>query len=144
MGEIEVRSVSQTFGGPAKPVVALESVSLVIEKGELLCLIGPSGCGKSSLLNIIAGLAKATTGEVRIAGTPVRGPMPKTMAFVFQENTLLPWRTALDNIRLGLAFQGGPRAERADRARAALDLVGLSDFADHYPSQMSGGMKQRI
>ncbi len=145
MSGIEIRSVSQSFGVlNANPIVALQEASLTIEKGELLCLIGPSGCGKSSLLNIIAGLSRATTGDVFIDHVPVRGPLPKTMAFVFQENTLMPWRTALDNIKLGLAFQGAPRKDRDERARAALSLVGMDDFANHYPRQLSGGMKQRI
>src|ERR1017187_1265223 len=99
LAAIEVRSVSQHFGvGDAKPIVALQEASLTVAKGELLCLIGPSGCGKSTLLNIIAGLAQPSAGEVLIGGTPVRGPMPKTMAFVFQESTLMPWLTSLDNI----------------------------------------------
>ncbi len=145
MSAIEVRNVSQHFATQnANPVVALDSVSLSVEKGELLCLIGPSGCGKSTLLNIIAGLCEASAGDVTIGGAVVRGPMARTMAFVFQENTLMPWRTALDNIRLGLVFQGAPREGREDRARAALDLVGMSDFANHYPRQLSGGMKQRV
>jgi NitT/TauT family transport system ATP-binding protein len=142
---IEVRNVSQQFAAQnARPFVALDHVSLAVETGELLCLIGPSGCGKSTLLNIIAGLSDATSGDVLVNGAVVRGPMAKTMAFVFQENTLMPWRTALDNIRLGLAFQGAPKSERLDRAREALDLVGMSDFAGHYPRQLSGGMKQRV
>jgi NitT/TauT family transport system ATP-binding protein len=141
---IEVRSVSQSFGTPDRPMLALREVSLTVAPGELLCLIGPSGCGKSSLLNIMAGLAKATSGEVRIGSTLVNGPQPKKIAFVFQENTLLPWRTALDNIRLGLAFQGVPAAVRNEKAQAALELVGMRDFARHYPRQLSGGMKQRI
>ncbi|HTH96914.1 MAG TPA: ABC transporter ATP-binding protein [Stellaceae bacterium] len=144
MAGIEVRSVSQSFGTAENPIVALREASLSISKGELLCLIGPSGCGKSTLLNIMAGLARASAGEVLIDGMPVRGPVPKKMAFVFQENTLVPWRTALDNIRLGLAFQGAPKAGREERARAALDLVGMSEFANHYPRQLSGGMKQRV
>jgi NitT/TauT family transport system ATP-binding protein len=145
LAAIEVCSVSQQFGAAnAKPIVALQEASLSIAKGELLCLIGPSGCGKSTLLNIMAGLAQPSAGEVLVGGTPVTGPMPRTMAFVFQESTLMPWLTALDNIRLGLAFQGTSKAERETRARAALDLVGMNDFAGHYPRQLSGGMKQRI
>ena len=145
LNAIEIRSVSLSFGmSDAVPIVALAEASLDVQKGELVCLIGPSGCGKSTLLNIIAGLAAATTGEIRVDGKPVRGPMPKKVAFVFQENALMPWRTALDNIRLGLAFQGTPRGQREARARAALELVGMSEFADRYPRQLSGGMKQRI
>jgi len=146
MPVIDVRNVSQTFGGKgnARQVVALSDASLSIERGELVCLIGPSGCGKSSLLNIIGGLSTATGGEVSVDGERVRGPLPQKVAFVFQENTLFPWRTAIENIRLGLAFQGVPKSERADRARRALEAVGLSEFAEHYPRQLSGGMKQRV
>ena len=142
---IEVRSVSQQFGsGNAHPLVALDQATLSVGTGELVSLIGPSGCGKSTLLNIMAGLARASSGDVVIDGEPVRGPLPKKVAFVFQENTLMPWRTALDNIVLGLAFQGASKAGRVVRAKAALASVGMSEFAGHYPRQLSGGMKQRI
>jgi NitT/TauT family transport system ATP-binding protein len=142
---IEVDNVSQAFGAAndARRVVALDSASLSIPRGELLCLIGPSGCGKSSLLNIMAGLARATSGQVRIDGQPVKGPLPQKDAFVFQEAALFPWRTIYENVLLGLTFQGLPAAQRHDRAREALDAVKLTSFADHYPRQLSGGMKQR-
>jgi NitT/TauT family transport system ATP-binding protein len=137
--------VSQTYGAPGDPrrVVALESASLEILRGELLCLIGPSGCGKSTLLSLIAGLAAPSSGQIWIDGEPVRGPSPKKVAFVFQEAALFPWRTILENIKLGMAFQGVPKDDREGRAREALVTVGLSEFADHYPRQLSGGMKQR-
>ena len=142
---IKVEGVSQAFGAPGDPrrVVALESASLDITRGELICLIGPSGCGKSTLLNIIGGLASPSTGQVTIDGQPVRGPSPQKVAFVFQENTLFPWRTIIDNVKLGMAFQGVSKSERNDRAHESLKAVGLSEFAQHYPSQLSGGMKQR-
>jgi NitT/TauT family transport system ATP-binding protein len=142
---IRVEGVSQAFGAVGDPrrVVALESASLDITRGELLCLIGPSGCGKSTLLNIIGGLATPSTGEVTIDGQPVRGPSPQKVAFVFQENTLFPWRTIIDNVKLGMAFQGVAKSERTERAYESLKAVGLADFTHHYPSQLSGGMKQR-
>jgi NitT/TauT family transport system ATP-binding protein len=142
---IRIDGVSQAFGAPGDPrrVVALESASLDIARGELLSLIGPSGCGKSTLLNIVGGLATPSTGQVTIAGQVVRGPSPQKVAFVFQENTLFPWRTVLDNVKLGMAFQGVAKSERNDRAHESLKAVGLSDFTEHYPSQLSGGMKQR-
>lgn len=142
---IRVEGVSQAFGAEGDPrrVVALESASLDITRGELLCLIGPSGCGKSTLLNIIGGLATPSTGKVTIEGHPVRGPSPQKVAFVFQENTLFPWRTVIDNVKLGMAFQGVPKSERDDRAQELLKAVGLADFSQHYPAQLSGGMKQR-
>ncbi|HVA12165.1 MAG TPA: ABC transporter ATP-binding protein [Stellaceae bacterium] len=143
---IKVEGVSQAFGveGDPRRVVALESATLDIARGELLSLIGPSGCGKSTLLNIIGGLATPSTGRVTIEGQPVRGPSPQKVAYVFQENTLFPWRTVIDNVKLGMAFQGVAKAERDDRARQSLEAVGLVDFSDHYPAQLSGGMKQRV
>jgi NitT/TauT family transport system ATP-binding protein len=143
---INVAAVSQVFGEPGDPqrVVALEETTLSIARGELLCLIGPSGCGKSSLLNIIGGLAKKTAGEVTIDGEPVTKPLPQKVAFVFQESTLFPWKTVIDNVKAGLTFQGVPQAERDGRAEEALRAVGLADFARHYPRQLSGGMKQRV
>jgi NitT/TauT family transport system ATP-binding protein len=142
---IRVDGVSQVFGAAGDPlrVVALDSASLTVARGELLCLIGPSGCGKSTLLNLIGGLASPSGGEISIDGEKVRGPSPKKVAYVFQESALFPWRTVLDNVILGMAFQGVARADREPRAREALEAVQLSDFADHYPAQLSGGMKQR-
>jgi NitT/TauT family transport system ATP-binding protein len=142
---ISIRGVSQAFGavGDERRVVALEDATLDIPAGELVCLIGPSGCGKSSLLDIIAGLAKPVAGTVTIDGEPVRGPLPKRVSFVFQENALFPWLTVYDNILAGLDFQGAPKDERRQRADDALNAVGLEAFRDHYPRQLSGGMKQR-
>jgi len=142
---IRVTGVSHQFGeeGEARHVRALRDTSLEVARGELLCLIGPSGCGKSTLLNVVGGLMTPTTGSVEVAGRPVRGPMPHDIAFVFQENALFPWNTVLENINLGMVFQGVPRAERETRARRALDAVGLKDFSQHYPGQLSGGMRQR-
>ena len=142
---IKVEGVSQAYGAPGDSlrVVALESASIEVARGELLCLIGPSGCGKSTLLNLMGGLAMPSAGEVWIDGQPVTGPQPQKVAFVFQENALFPWRTVLDNIKLGLAFQGVSQREREPRARDSLVAVGLSAFANHHPGQLSGGMKQR-
>jgi NitT/TauT family transport system ATP-binding protein len=143
---INVTAVSQVFGEPGDPqrVVALEETTLSVARGELLCLIGPSGCGKSSLLNIIGGLSRQTSGEVTIDGEPVTRPLPQKVAFVFQESTLFPWKTVIDNVKTGLAFQGVPQTERDGRAEEALAAVGLLDFSKHYPRQLSGGMKQRV
>jgi ABC-type nitrate/sulfonate/bicarbonate transport system ATPase subunit len=142
---ITIDGVSQVFGpeGDPRRVVALDHASLSVQRGELMCLIGPSGCGKSTLLNLIGGLATPTEGEVAIDGERVRAPLPKKVAYVFQESALFPWRSVIDNVKLGMAFQGVARAEREPRARDALATVGLGDFADHYPAQLSGGMKQR-
>jgi NitT/TauT family transport system ATP-binding protein len=142
---IRVRNVSHQFGeeGDPRAVRAMLETSLDIQRGELMCLIGPSGCGKSTLLNVIGGLLTPTSGKVFVGDTEVRGPLPHEIAYVFQENALFPWSTVIENVNLGMMFQGVPRAEREPRARKALAAVGLSEFADHYPGQLSGGMRQR-
>ena len=142
---IRVRGVSHQFGetGDARFVRALLDTSLDIQRGELMCLIGPSGCGKSTLLGIMGGLIEPSSGAVEVGRQPVRGPMPKEIAFVFQENALFPWSTVIENVNLGMTFQGVRKAEREKRAQQCLAAVGLEDFADHYPGQLSGGMRQR-
>src|SRR5256714_10807304 len=142
---IRARNVSPQFGeeGSTQFVRAMLETSLDIRRGELMCLIGPSGCGKSTLLNVIGGLLTPTSGQVFVGDTEVCGPLPHEIAYVFQENALFPWSTVLENVNLGMMFQGVPRAKREPRARQALDAVGLADFADHYPGQLSGGMRQR-
>ena len=142
---IRVRGVSHHFGeeGDTRHVRALLDTSIDVTRGELLCLIGPSGCGKSTLLNVMGGLMEPSSGSVEVAGKPVRGPMPNDISFVFQENALFPWNTVFDNIMLGMLFQGVPKAEREGRARRSLEAVGLAEFAQHYPGQLSGGMRQR-
>src|SRR5215831_16344860 len=130
---IRIRGVSHQFGeeGDARYIRALRDTSLDVSRGELLCLIGPSGCGKSTLLNVIGGLMAPTTGTVVVAGKRVAGPLPRDIAFVFQENALFPWNTVIENVDLGMVFQGVPRHARAARAAAALEAVGLKDFAQH-------------
>jgi len=116
---------------------------MALPRGAAYAAAGPSGCGKSTLLNVIGGLLTPTTGTVHVGNTEVRGPLPQQIAYVFQENALFPWSTVIENVKLGMMFQGVPRAEREPRARKSLEAVGLSDFADHYPGQLSGGMRQR-
>jgi NitT/TauT family transport system ATP-binding protein len=142
---IRVRDVSHQFGelGEQRFVRALADTSLDVARGELLCLIGPSGCGKSTLLNVIGGLTQPSAGSVEVLGKRVRSPLPADIAFVFQENALFPWNTVIENIELGMTFQGVPKSARATRAKEALAAVGLAEFAAHYPAQLSGGMRQR-
>ena len=146
-GEVAIRieGVAHHFGEPgeARHVHALRETSLDIARGELLCLIGPSGCGKSTLLNIIGGLLAPSAGSVDVSGKRVTGPMPRDVAFVFQESALFPWNTVYENVDLGMVFQGVPRSEREKRVLASLEAVGLKEFAQHYPGQLSGGMRQR-
>ena len=144
---ISIVNVTQRFGeiGSPQSVLALDSVSLDIRRGEFVCLLGPSGCGKSTLLNIVGGLVAPTQGEVTVDGRPVRGePLPHEVSFVFQESTLFPWYTILENFRIALKFQGVAKAERDSRAMAALETVGMTGFAEHYPTQLSVGMRQRV
>jgi NitT/TauT family transport system ATP-binding protein len=142
---IAVDHVSMNFIGrdASQTVLALDDVSLEIRKGEFVCLLGPSGCGKSTLLNIIGGLLQPTAGAVTVAGKPVDRPRPNDIAFVFQESTLLPWYTVIENFRLALKFLGIEDSWR-DRAMQSLSAVGMEQFANHYPKQLSVGMKQRI
>lgn len=142
---IQATNITQFYGVPGSEtgVTALDDVSISAEKGELLCLIGPSGCGKSTLLNIMGGLALPKSGELLVNGQPISGPKPDDIAFVFQESPLFPWSTVVENIKVGLEFRGVPKEEREDRAWKALEAVGLKPFGNHYPSQISGGMKQR-
>ena len=124
---IRVRNVSHQFGeeGERQYVRAMLETSLDIRRGELMCLIGPSGCGKSTLLNVIGGLLTPTSGKVFVGDTEVRGPLPHEIAYVFQENALFPWSTVIENVKLGMMFQGVPKAEREPRARKSLEAVGL-------------------
>jgi len=140
---VAARGVTKVYGDGEDRVRALDGVSLDVARGEMVALVGPSGCGKSTLLNVMGGLLAPSTGKVEVFGQPVAGPMPREIAFVFQENALFPWNTVLENVDLGMVFQGVPRAQREERARRSLEAVGLKDFAHHYPAQLSGGMRQR-
>lgn len=143
---ISVRNISQRYGEPGAPrtVLALDTVSLDIRRGEFMSLLGPSGCGKSTLLNIIGGLIKPTEGAVSVHDTIVRGPLPDRLAFVFQESTLFPWYTVAENFGIAFKYRGIAAAEWRDRTIAALKSVGMTDFVDHYPEQLSIGMRQRV
>jgi NitT/TauT family transport system ATP-binding protein len=144
---ISIRNVSQRYGdaGSSQSVLALDNVSLDIGRGEFVCLLGPSGCGKSTLLNIVGGLVAPSAGDVTVDGRPVRGePLPRQVAFVFQESTLFPWYTILENFRIALKFQNIAKSEWDSRALEALEAVGMAGFARHYPTQLSVGMRQRV
>jgi len=143
---IEYRDVTMVYPGAGglAPVEALREVTLTIRPGEFFSLIGPSGCGKSTLLALAAGLRRPTRGRVLVAGQPMDRPRPDTIAIVFQEYSLFPWRTVLGNIEAGLEFRRVPRAARRERAWRYLRMVGLEAFAQAVPRQLSGGMKQRV
>jgi NitT/TauT family transport system ATP-binding protein len=141
---LEFRNVTKRFAGrrPGSEVVAVENVSLAVADGEVVSLIGPSGCGKSTLLNMGSGLDPASSGSVHVDGELVTRPN-RHVAFMLQKDLLLPWRTIVENVEFGQEIQGLPRAERRRRALELLAKCRLSDFAEHYPHQLSGGMRQR-
>ena len=141
--KISFRRVGKVFATRGQEVTALTEVSFDVHSGEFLVLVGPSGCGKSTLLDLLGGLARPTSGEVLLDGRPVTGP-GLDRGIVFQQYALFPWRTAQSNVEFGLEGKGIPRRERRERARQFLDLVGLNGFADRYPHELSGGMKQRV
>jgi len=140
---VAVDGVGKTYDDGGSGVRALDDVSFGVDEGEFVCLVGPSGCGKTTLFRIIAGLADATDGEVRVAGAPVTGPTTD-MGVVFQEYHLFPWLTVEENVGFGLERTDRSAAERERRVEEMLDLVGLSEFRDSYPKSLSGGMKQRV
>ncbi|MEH6719495.1 MAG: ABC transporter ATP-binding protein [Aurantimonas endophytica] len=143
-GEVEVRNLTRTFGSGGQEIRALDDVSFTIPAGKFVSVVGPSGCGKSSLLMMLVGLSEATSGTLEVAGAPVTGPDPDRIGVVFQEANLFPWLTAGKNVEFPLMLKGVGKAERAAKANAALDLVGLRGFAERYPHELSGGMKQRV
>lgn len=138
---IEVNKVSHQFGLEGKSLPVLDRVSLDIKPGEFVAILGPSGCGKSTLLRLAAGLEPPSAGQILSDGTKVEGPDPSRIV-VFQDPTLYPWRTVKDNVALGLQARGVLNSHR-HRIDEALQLVGLSSFANAYPRQLSGGMAQR-
>ncbi len=139
---IELAGVTKIFGG-AKPVRALDDVALTVGKGQFVAIVGPSGCGKSTILNLVAGFEKATSGTVLVDGAPVGGPGPDR-AVVFQEAALFPWLSVWENTVFSPKARGRPEREYKDQATRFLSRVGLSEFHDHLPAQLSGGMKQRV
>jgi NitT/TauT family transport system ATP-binding protein len=141
---IEVSKLAKDFNAGRAVLRALADVSFSVEEGRFVTLVGPSGCGKSTLLQILAGLIGATSGQVLIEGKRISAPMPDKIGMVFQDPTLLPWKTALANVEFPLDLRGVDRALRRSRCSALLELVGLSEFADHYPHELSGGMRQRV
>jgi NitT/TauT family transport system ATP-binding protein len=148
MSKVRVERVSKSFPNPqagaaGEPVVVLSNIDLEVRPGEFMVLVGPSGCGKSTLLDLLSGLAEPSSGRILVDGQEIHGP-GRDRGIVFQQYALFPWRTALGNVEFGLEAIGLPRAQRAERARHFLALVGLSDFEHRYPHQLSGGMKQRV
>ena len=144
--EIMLKDIGMVYKtNDGRDVTALTGVSLDIQKGEFISLLGPSGCGKTTLLRIIADLLQPTSGEISIAGeSPRDARLSKKYGIVFQSPVLYDWRTVKKNIMLPLEIMHISKAEREDRAMKMLDIVGLTEFANHYPNQLSGGMQQRV
>ncbi len=143
MSYIHIENAGKTFVENGIEFTALSEVNLDIEKGEIICLLGPSGCGKSTLLNAIAGFDLVNHGSVQISGKEVTSPSTKNVT-IFQNYGLLPWRTVVKNVELGLEAQGIDKKTRREKALEYLRLVRLEDFANNFPRQLSGGMKQRV
>jgi NitT/TauT family transport system ATP-binding protein len=141
--KVEVKDLSKVFQTSRGEVVALSETNLTIRNNEFVCVVGPSGCGKSTLLNILAGLDVPTSGEVRIDGETIHGT-GSDRGVVFQQYALFPWLTVKQNVEFGLKLKKMGKGERRDLADKYIEMVGLKDFANALPKELSGGMKQRV
>ena len=138
-----VENIVKRFETQDGVLVAVDDVSFTVAPGEFLSVIGPSGCGKSTLFNVIGGLMDGYTGRVAVGGETIRGPHP-SIGMIFQEESTFPWRTVIDNVAFPLEIAGVAKAERLDKARHFVELVGLTGFERRYPAELSGGMRQRV
>jgi NitT/TauT family transport system ATP-binding protein len=141
---IELINVSRRFLTPdGKSMTAIRDFTMTVARGEFAAVVGPTGCGKSTTLNLVTGLARPSSGEVRVMGVPVTG-IDQRIGFVFQTDALFPWRSVIDNVVAGPLFRGQPRAEAITRAREWLKRVNLDGHESKYPHQLSGGMRKRV
>ncbi|WP_394828809.1 ABC transporter ATP-binding protein [Pendulispora albinea] len=141
---IELRGATKRFRhGSGGIHTAVRDLTLTVACGEFVAVVGPTGCGKSTTLSLVSGLERASEGETRVRGALVDG-IPDGVGYVFQTDAVLPWRTVLDNVAIGLRYRGTTKAAARERARVWLDKVGLSGFDDYYPHQLSGGMRKRV
>jgi NitT/TauT family transport system ATP-binding protein len=143
--KLEVRGLVKRFPGGRRraAVTAVDGIDLSVRAGELVCIVGASGCGKSTLLNVVGGLEEATEGVVAVDGERVIGPGPDR-GMIFQTYSLFPWKTVAQNVAFGLEELGWPRAKRRERVAELLGVMGLTEWADRIPKQLSGGMRQRV
>jgi NitT/TauT family transport system ATP-binding protein len=142
---LELNRITVTFHSPDNPgqrYTAVADSTLRIRAGEFVSVVGPTGCGKSTLLNIGAGLLQASSGAVKVFGEELRG-VNRRAGYMFQSDALMPWRSAIDNVMVGLQYRGVPESEARAQAQSWLERVGLSGFGDRYPHQLSGGMRKR-
>jgi NitT/TauT family transport system ATP-binding protein len=140
-----IRNLSKTYADlyAGAHVTAVQDVSLEVQQGEFVSIVGPSGCGKTTILNMVAGFIPVTSGEILLNGRPIKGPGPDR-GVVFQSFALFPWKTVLENVAFGPKMRGMGKSEREAVAREYLALVGLSEVANRYPTELSGGMQQRV
>jgi NitT/TauT family transport system ATP-binding protein len=141
---VQIVDLTKVYDTRSGPLSVFAHLSLDVAPGSFVAVVGPSGCGKTTLLLCLAGLLEPTAGEVRVDGQAITGPAPEQLGVIFQEANLLPWRSVMDNVAFPLELRGVSRKERYERAAEFLDLVRLSDFTQAYPSELSGGMKQRV
>jgi len=145
MTQLVIDNLTVTYGsGTDDALVACAGIDLTIDEGEFVTIIGPSGCGKSTLLHCMGGMLQPSEGGVFFGGERVVKPNPRNAAFVFQDYSLFPWKSVGENAGMGLRFAGASKADAAAAAAQQLDFVGLGDFADRYPRELSGGMQQRV
>ena len=142
MALLSIEGVGKEYFARGRRVVALESINLDIAEGEFVTIVGPSGCGKSTMLNLIVGLLRASSGRITFRGAPIDGICTK-IGYVTQKDNLLPWRTLVENVEIALEIRGVDGGTRRSRAREFIERVGLSGFEEHYPHELSGGMRQR-
>lgn len=145
---LKLENVTKTFhvrqpGGPARKLEVIKDVSQSVAKGRFVSVVGPSGCGKSTLMEMMAGLSSVTSGRLTLKGEEITSPHP-SLGVVFQEESIFPWLSAIDNTKFGLEIQRTSAVECTERAHAALNLVGLEGFEYAYPKELSGGMRQRV
>jgi NitT/TauT family transport system ATP-binding protein len=140
---LSVENIVKRFETPDGILTAVDDVSFTVAPGEFLAVIGPSGCGKSTLFNVMGGLIDGYDGRVSVGGETVRGPHA-SIGMIFQEESTFPWRTVIDNVAFPLEVAGMAKAERTEKARHFVDLVGLGGFERRYPAELSGGMRQRV
>ncbi|NPC54408.1 ABC transporter ATP-binding protein [Caenimonas soli] len=142
---LELNRITVTFHSPDEPAqryTAVADTTLRIRAGEFVSVVGPTGCGKSTLLNIGAGLLQASSGDIKVFGQSLQG-INRRAGYMFQTEALMPWRSAIDNVMVGLQYRGVPDADARKQAQAWLERVGLGEFGDRYPHQLSGGMRKR-
>lgn len=142
MALLSVEAVSKEYRVRGKSVLALDSIDLAVDQGEFVTIVGPSGCGKSTLLNLIVGLLRSSSGRILFRGNPIDGICTK-IGYVTQKDNLLPWRTLIGNVEIALEIRGVSVNDRRYRAEELIERVGLSGFEEHYPHELSGGMRQR-